>query len=251
MWNTLARRRRPAVAPALPLLTHLRSLEPADWLRASMTTFAESVASLLPGGFEAYARLYHPWEPNNDASGPPPTWRELAAAAGTDLADLVAVDALMQQMQDRAFVIGGSLPVAAIEPLLEHLRPATGTPERCFFALWDGFGGAVLLELGSPSAGQQVVEPLVPSDLEPKLELPYRHYHVFSGPLEGALTNYADPRLLHHQSANLWWPADRAWCVASEVDHPWTYVGASRACVAAVLADPRLEAAETRAAARW
>ena len=54
-----------------------------------------------------------------------------------------------------------------------------------------------------------------------------------------------------HQSANLWWPADRAWCVATEIDFAWTYVGGTRAVVDALLADPRLDAVETTAAARW
>jgi hypothetical protein len=86
----------------------------------------------------------------------------------------------------------------------------------------------------------------------PKLELPHRAYHVFTGPITAALTSYSAYSFGHHdQFANLWWPADQAWCVATEVDFAWTYVGGSRACIDAVLADPRLEAVETSASARW
>jgi len=42
--------------------------------------------------------------------------------------------------------------------------------------------------------------------------------------------------------ASLWWPADRAWLVATDIDGYSTYVGASHAAVEAVLADPDLDA---------
>ena len=45
------------------------------------------------------------------------------------------------------------------------------------------------------------------------------------------------------QSANLWWPADRAWCVATDIDLMTTYVGGSAACIAELLATAGLEAA--------
>ena len=43
-------------------------------------------------------------------------------------------------------------------------------------------------------------------------------------------------------SPNLWWPDDRAWCVATEIDLAWTYVGGSGALISDVLASPSLEA---------
>lgn len=229
--------RRSVSPPLLPLLEHVSTLEATDWLRASLTTFAESVASLLPGTFEAYARLYHPWQTNDGTSVPLPTWREIAAGAGADLDDPVACDSLIWSAQDRACVgicvDVGSLPRVAIDPLVEYLRSATTTPARCFFAVWEGFGGSA-----------------VPEGLEPKLELPHRRYHVFAGPIEGARTTYASVSF-HHQSANLWWPADHAWCVATEVDHGWTYIGAPRSCIRAILSDSRFEAVETTATAPW
>jgi hypothetical protein len=42
--------------------------------------------------------------------------------------------------------------------------------------------------------------------------------------------------------ANLWWPDDRAWCVATEIDLAWTYVGGPAALIGDVLANPHLEA---------
>jgi hypothetical protein len=46
----------------------------------------------------------------------------------------------------------------------------------------------------------------------------------------------------HEQSANLWWPADRAWCVVTDIDLMSTYVGGSHACIGEVLDTPGLEA---------
>ncbi len=41
--------------------------------------------------------------------------------------------------------------------------------------------------------------------------------------------------------ANLWWPSDRTWCVASEIDLQWTYVGGSAELIDRVLLDDRME----------
>jgi hypothetical protein len=217
--------------PSLPLLAHVRALEATDWLRASMTTFARSVASFVPGHFASYARVYHPFEYNDGTAAAPPAWRDLAAAAGADLNDPEAFETLRASVGASARVDVGSLPMALIDPLLEHLGRATTTPDRCFFAVWEGFGASA-----------------VPDTLEPKVELPHRRYHVFSGPVEGARTSFSTISF-HHQSANLWWPADHAWCVATEVDLAWTYVGGARSCIQALLTDQRLEALETTAAA--
>ncbi len=44
---------------------------------------------------------------------------------------------------------------------------------------------------------------------------------------------------------------DRAWCVATEIDFAWTYVGGSAAAIRAVLADPRLEALRAKLTDRF
>ena len=44
------------------------------------------------------------------------------------------------------------------------------------------------------------------------------------------------------QSPNLWWPADRAWIVASEIDHTWTYIGGTAALIRSILDHTDLEA---------
>ena len=223
---------RPRSLPHLPLLNHVESMEPMDWLVASLTTFAWNVSSFLPGDLPAYARVYHPFD--GDGSGNDPrTWRELEELTGEKLNDRgTAADfALTNATNMQARV--GNLPLPLLNVLVEHLGPATTAPELCYFAVWEGFGDSV-----------------APPGLEPKLVLPNRAYDVFAGPLEAARTSLSVISF-GHRSANLWWPADQAWCVATEVDFAWTYVGGSRDCIAAVLADPRLEAVETSALADW
>ena len=224
---------RGAPAPALPLLRHETSLQPAAWLQESLTTFARTVASFLPGHFAAYARIYHPFDIGGAPPVPPVTWRELAVHYERELHDPATAAAFAYRGVPNAQAFPGNLPLSLIDVLLEHLGPATQTPELCFFAAWEGFGGSA-----------------VPHDLEPLLRLPGRAYHLFSGPLAAARTSYGGIPF-SHQSANLWWPADRAWCVATEVDHAWSYVGGTGACVAAILADPRLDVVATAAAERW
>lgn len=219
----------------LPLLTHLRSLEATEWLQASLTTFANNVSSFLPGHLPAYARVYHPFDSNGQLS----TWREQLALTKKQARDPAEAGDFACHGSPYVQARVGTLTKPIIQSLLQHLGPATATPDECYFAIWEGFGGSA-----------------VPNALTPKLQLQHRAYHVFGGPLAAALTSYdamqvEQPDWPHHMSPNLWWPADHAWCVATEIDFAWTYVGASRTCIDAVLADRSLEAVETSAAARW
>lgn len=45
-----------------------------------------------------------------------------------------------------------------------------------------------------------------------------------------------------YQSANLWWPEDRAWCVATEIDFVSTYVAGSQRLMDALLGCKAIEA---------
>lgn len=222
---------RPRSLLQLPLLTHLESLEPTGWLVESLTTFARNVSSFLPGDLPAYARIYHPFDGGwgND----PRTWRELEALTGEELRDRATAADFATSNATHLQARTGELSLPLIEALVEHLTPATTTPELCYFAVWEGFGDSV-----------------APPRLQPKLELPNRAYDVFSGPIAAARTSLSVVPF-GHRSANLWWPADHAWCVATEIDFAWTYVGGPRDCIAAVLADSRFEAVETNALADW
>jgi hypothetical protein len=122
------------------------------------------------------------------------------------------------------------------------------TPGRCWFAAWEGFGsledGSAAIQFlvdGSateaPPPGPYREKPT----RHPRFTLPHRGYYLARGPIHAALeTVYG--MTWSYQSASLWWPDDRAWCVATEIDFDWTYVGGSKECIAAVLSSPDLEA---------
>jgi hypothetical protein len=76
------------------------------------------------------------------------------------------------------------------------------------------------------------------------VRLPNRNYLLYAGPV-AAVTAVA-PLSGDGQTANLWWPADRAWCVASEIDLAWTYLAGPAGLISALLADSRLEALPAR-----
>jgi hypothetical protein len=75
----------------------------------------------------------------------------------------------------------------------------------------------------------------------PRVRLPHRDYLLYQGPAEAVVT-LAGLDGAWGQSPNIWWPADRAWCVATAIDLPWTYVGGPRGLIDAILAEDRIEA---------
>ena len=118
----------------------------------------------------------------------------------------------------------GHLPVALAARLSEVLGAHTTTPADCLFGRWDGFG-----------------YDLPDRDDPPRLLLRGGHDVVLvRGSVTDAGRNLAPEP--HEQSANLWWPADRAWCVVTDIDLMTTYVGGSQACVAQLLTTPGIEA---------
>jgi hypothetical protein len=114
----------------------------------------------------------------------------------------------------------GTLQLEQRRILVDHLRSATTTPDRCLFAMWEGFGG-----LGD-------------GDVREKVELPSRNYLLYTGVIDRVL----ESPFPYDQSPNLWWPEDRAWFVATEIDFDSTFVGGDDRLIAALVTDKRLEA---------
>jgi hypothetical protein len=113
----------------------------------------------------------------------------------------------------------GHLPTTVAARLAAVLRRHTTTPEDCWFGVWHGWAS-------------------IAADA-PTLALSAREHWLVGAPVETAAANMAaEP---HEQSASLWWPADRAWCVVTDVDLMSSYVGGTAACVADLLAAPGIE----------
>jgi hypothetical protein len=218
-------------------VTRLRpavDVQPAEWVVLGLRGFAESVLSLVPVGFSAYVRVFHPAYRQATKDGRPVvvpvSWSEIAAVNAKDAHPGMQLGALTDSYDsshpsqpglfDHAPDVG-SLPDELVAPLATLLANHTTTPDRCWFAVWSGFGGLA-------SEVRQA----------PEFSAPHREYHLLSGPVDALLV---EP--LRDQSPNLWWPDDRAWCAATEIDLDSTYIGCDDACRDQLLALPKVEAA--------
>lgn len=77
---------------------------------------------------------------------------------------------------------------------------------------------------------------------------------LFDGALE-AVSSIGRPTTgesgVARQCPQWWWPADRAWFVGTDIDHPWTYVAGSRLLVDRVLDAPHWESVAVESTDRW
>jgi len=109
--------------------------------------------------------------------------------------------------------------------LLAVLAGHTATPDDCFVGLWDGLGGPQ------------------PAPDAPSFAVPHRSYRLVRGPLAdllGSAPEWLGQYLVDGLPAFVW-PADRAWCVAGDVDPHWAGVGGTAALVSRLVTDPRLD----------
>jgi hypothetical protein len=228
------------------------AVEEADWIAAGLAPAEQGlVASVVPQGFPAYARLLHPAHYVMAKGARTVRWREIAEWSGVPLhpdSQFHSI-ALPPQPPSRPAPWNsqgperGSLDAADAEALVELLAGYTTTPSACLFCLWDGWGWDTAMYAALPGETQIPLQDPVPPEVRygPRVRLPGRDYLLYTGPIDAALA-FTGPT---GQTPNLWWPADRAWCVASEVGLCWTYVGGSVPLIEELLADPALEALPT------
>ena len=68
-------------------------------------------------------------------------------------------------------------------------------------------------------------------------------YRLFAGPKQ-VLTTWPGMAPRWEQSANLIWPPDHSWCIATDIDWDSTLVAGGSTLADALLAEPRLETVE-------
>ena len=148
-------------------------VQPAEWIVNSDTPW-NRLASFGPSAFDAYARLRFGPDPDGQTNGPPSN---------------------------------SSSDQAKFRTLCELLQVETGTPDDCYFAIWDGW----------PDISEMVRR-------SPRVYIPHRAYYLLYGPLTdfGQWSSYETGFNL----ASFVWPADHAWCIASDVDHGWAGISA-------------------------
>jgi hypothetical protein len=190
-----------------------------------------TLGALLPPTFPSYARVLHPAVRYAGDDDIEVTWAEVAAHNGTVAHPLMQWHAITRgpvDCQPPVWDDGpseGHLPARVAARLSSLLARHTSTPEDCLLGRCDGFG----YDLPDPES-------------PPRLLLRGGHDVVLvRGTVADAVRNLAPEP--HEQSANLWWPADQAWCVVTDLDLRSTYVGGSAACIAELLATEGLEAA--------
>jgi hypothetical protein len=207
-------------------------LRPARWLTESISSFAESVGSLVPATFGAYARVFHPAYNGGDLV----SWAQIARANRKIAHPQMQFSRLIGHRSrydpeyrprqsgvfDEAPTVG-KLPPDVGASVARTLAGHTTTADHCWFAVWDGWGAPDPAFHGQPT-----------------FRLPNRDYHLASGPVGAASQSV---HTFRHISCNLWWPEDHAWCVATEIDLDSTYIGASEACIQELLANSELEVA--------
>lgn len=218
------------------MVSRAGNAEPAAWLRdqllPSRGTDGVRVGSVIPGGFAQLARVFHP------AYGPPPDWAPVSWSAAAEWAGVRMHTE--RQWESIAEAAGRTetapwheeprrawCPPEVLEPLCETLALNTSTPGSIWYGLWLGFGD-VQAVMGRAA----------------HFELPGREYALVNGPLEAAGRIIVGPHR-PQTGPSIWWPEDRAWCVATEIDYRWTYVGGTAECIGSVEADPRLEVLRT------
>lgn len=209
------------------------------WLVDRRGTWS-SIAGISATGFEAYARVLHPFEADRGDVIEQWRWAEVAARTGERLHPLVTsgrMTVFAQQTFSDGWRINNEASSGFDEPeftvLVELLRRTTGCPDDITVGVWHGYGSVVETGYG------------------PNLELPYREYVLLAGTLDDLLDPawglHADIGWTESSSfpgPDLVWPADHAWLVASDTDLDWTVVAGSRELVDAVLAEPLFEAFE-------
>jgi hypothetical protein len=232
----------------------------ADWISSGRNHTA-TVGALVPAGFEAYMRVFHPaYGPVEPGEQPTPSaphylpgdapagyervtylrevrWSEVAAANGRIAHAAMEWTSITGEFRFRRdgsqpgiWTLPpeiGYLPWRLASRLGEILCQHTATPDRCWFGAWFGYGDLPdALQSAPVAVGTRLV----------------------SGPISAVATvSFADdagggafaPE--DYRAPNLWWPEDHAWCLVSDVDLQTTYIGASQRCQIEILREATLE----------
>jgi hypothetical protein len=228
-------------------------VSPAAWIAPRLSGEFGAVTRTVPGGYEAYVRLCHPVA---DRERRPVSWSQVAAATDAQAHRLMQWHALVGS-RDPLNLAGsvwrgsnpqrGNLEPEALGALCALLGEQTAAAAECFFCLWDGYGwvdsGPTVVRSSSAGAGRREdarAPAFSPEELSrPRVDLPQRRYLLLAGALPAAAQIVWPP---FRQSPNLFWPADRAWCVATELDFDSTLVAGTTELIDALLEAPALEA---------
>ena len=219
----------------------------AQWLVEELDASLGTVNAVMPRGFEAYARILHPaWRVRREGGRlvrTPVRWSEVAELRGTTAHRLMQWPQVwaLPQFDDSAIeycvdaglapIEGpdeGRLPPQVARVIHQVLSAHTDTPAPCWFGVWVGFAYEYRKEIPATRS----------------LSTQYREWDLFRAPLDALTLNFFDVGDFFYQSANIAWPDDRSWCLATDIDMKSSYLGGTKALIEAVLRHEALEAYE-------
>jgi hypothetical protein len=201
-----------------------------DWIAERLAPFGPSIGHAVPVGYEAYAVVPMPI-PLDDEDGDLHGQR-----VRTLLEALLAVHGPFTRDQPVHFGMWDGWSWwydTGADP-----RTAPGIGVGVFWPDGDDRPAQkeidrVLADAREKLATERVERP----DVEP-LDLPYRHYYLWTGPLRSATAFRHQPQ----DPPSLIWPEDRSWFVGVPIYTTEIAIAGTTVAVDAVVADPRLNA---------
>ena len=212
----------------------------AAWIAPRLVEQFGAVCRTIPAEFDAYARILHPAARGGVAQV---RWAEGAEANGRIMHALAQFERISTpapghripaSYQDVQAPTTGDLAPDALRALCAVLGRHTPAAARCRFAVWEGWGeltGAGTV-VSTSSSGPSPLIRRAPSEWQLELraarfETPGRAYYLFTGPIDDALRigSWATADWFLPRSPNLFWPDDRRWCIATEIDFDSTLLG--------------------------
>ncbi len=193
---------------------------PARWLTDRLVEGSHQVNMLVPPVFPMYARILHPlvhWYDEPVIT----RWADLARRAGmTRMNRLTQFPSLAKSLGlSAAEQPGHQLPDAELHALVNALAEMSGSAD-CYAAV------APELAVEAPPPGGTV---RIGRNIHVLYACTVRDIHDIDG----------DGQPI---APNVWWPAERSWCVASGRDLHSTYLGGPEHLVETVLTHSELEA---------
>jgi len=238
----------------------------AAWVVDAMAGM-EGVAFVVPEGFDAYARLLHPLENGR-------LWVSVAADYLHD-----GKEPYRSPFPEPVTDVEGNMGPILLDALVPALASWTTTPQLCHYALWTGWaelhpGSHSVFTFSSHRIGtvsglqdEREVRSLEHTWREQVTALHAfvpacpvqawwggRNMLLFDGTVEAAVTigsPWGPEGGLRRRGPQWWWPDDRRWFVATEIDYPWTYVAGPTGLITAVIEDVRVEAVRVKPTDLW
>lgn len=185
---------------------------------------ATTVGSLVPVGYDAYARILYPvYSPGPGGERRLVRWSDIARHTGA----IAHAEMELHSLEAKsASGRSGVVPAKVVAPwgdqllgLSSALTGATSTPENCWYAIWEG---------------NTALDPI--RRITPTVQIDGYNYYLLRGPVARATDSYRG------LTPNIWWPNDRAWCMVAHFDFPCVYLGGSNETIEKVLGLQDIEA---------